>query len=268
MDLSIVIPVYNSENIIENLIKKIIKSIKELKTVTSYEILLINDFSPDNSWGKISLLSKQFSEVKGIGLSANFGQHNAIMCGLRESKGEITITMDDDLQHPPESIKDLITKLEQGFDVCYTNYLNRKHPMWKKFVSWSNNLVSSYLLNKPYYIYLSSFRGFKKKIVKKIIHYEKSDVYLDGLILQATRNIAMISVPHSQRPQGQSNYNLKKLLSLWSNMAVNFPVFPLRISTILGLTIKFFILFIRKILFLGKQSNRIQYSIAKKTYQD
>ena len=162
MDLSIVIPVYNSENIIENLIKKIIKSIKELKTVTSYEILLINDFSPDNSWGKISLLSKQFSEVKGIGLSANFGQHNAIMCGLRESKGEITITMDDDLQHPPESIKDLITKLEQGFDVCYTNYLNRKHPMWKKFVSWSNNLVSSYLLNKPYYIYLSSFRGTKE----------------------------------------------------------------------------------------------------------
>ncbi len=266
MDLSIVIPVYNSENIIQNLISRIVKSIKNINTITSYEILLINDFSPDNSWDKIKILTQQYSTVKGIDLSENFGQHNAIMCGLNESKGEIIITMDDDLQHPPESIKDLISKLKEGFDVCYTNYLNRKHPLWKKFVSWLNNLVTSYLLNKPYYVYLSSFRGFKKKISKKIILYKKNDVYLDGLILKNTKNIAMISVPHSQRPEGISNYNLKKLMSLWSNMAVNFSVFPLRPSTILGYAIKILILFIRKILFLGKKSNKIQYLISKKTF--
>tara|TARA_Y100000590_G_scaffold15367_1_gene18466 strand:- start:5524 stop:6324 length:801 start_codon:yes stop_codon:yes gene_type:complete len=266
MDLSIVIPVYNSENIIEDLIGKIVKSINEIKTINSYEILLVNDSSPDNSWDKINLLSEEFDSVKGIDLAENFGQHNAIMCGLNECKGNFVITMDDDLQHPPDSIKDLIIKLNEGHDVCYTNYINRKHPLWKKFVSWLNNLVSSYLLNKPYHIYLSSFRGLKGKIAKELTVYKRNDVYLDGLILKATRNIAMISVPHSQRLRGASNYNLKKLLSLWSNMAVNFPVFPLRISTILGFIIKFIIVITRKILFIDKKTTKLQYTISKKTY--
>ena len=268
MDLSIIIPVYNSENIIEDLVKKITRSIDDTKTIKSYEILLINDFSPDNSWDKINFLSKKFNSVKGIDLSENFGQHNAIICGLSECKGNLVITMDDDLQHPPDSIKDLISKLNQGYDVCYTNYLNRKHPLWKKIVSWLNNLISSYLLNKSYYIYLSSFRGFKKKIAKELTIYKGNDVYLDGLILKATKNIAMISVPHSQRPHGRSNYNLKKLLSLWSNMAVNFSIFPLRLSTILGFIIKFVIVITRKILSPGKKISKPQYSISKKTYSD
>ena len=138
MDLSIVIPVYNSENIIDDLIKKIVKSVGDIKTINSYEILLINDCSPDKSWNKIDYLSKKFPSVKGIDLTENFGQHNAIMCGLKECNGNFVITMDDDLQHPPDSIKDIIIKLNEGHDVCYTNYLNRKHPLWKKIVSWLN----------------------------------------------------------------------------------------------------------------------------------
>jgi len=266
MDLSIVIPVYNSENIIDDLIKKVVKSVGDIKTINSYEILLINDCSPDKSWNKIDHLSKKIPSVKGIDLAENFGQHNAIMCGLKECKGNFVITMDDDLQHPPESIKDIIIKLNEGHDVCYTNYLNRKHPLWKKIVSWLNNLVSSYLLNKPYHIYLSSFRGLKGKIAKELTIYKRNDVYLDGLILKATRNIVMISVPHSQRPHGVSNYNLKKLLSLWSNMAVNFPIFPLRLSTILGFFVKFVIVITRKILFRDKKVSKPQYLISKKTY--
>ena len=101
--------------------------------------------------------------------------------------GDKIITMDDDLQHPPESIKAIYDELDKGTDSCYTYYLNRQHPAWKKFISWLNNLISSYLLNKPIKIYLSSFRGIKKNIVKEIIKYKGSEVYLDGLILAETR---------------------------------------------------------------------------------
>ena len=165
MDLSIVIPVYNSEEIIENLVNQIINSVNDIKTINSYEIILVDDCSFDNSWNKIKLLSEKFNLVKGIKLAENFGQHNAIMCGLKECKGDKIITMDDDLQHPPSSIKDLINELNKGFDICYTKYLNRQHLLWKKIMSWINNLVASHLLNKPYNIYLSSYRAFQKKIV-------------------------------------------------------------------------------------------------------
>ena len=266
MDLSIVIPVYNSQNIVGDLVKKINISLKSIKTINSYEILLINDFSSDGSWEKIKHLSKNFDFVKGISLKKNFGQHNSIICGLNECQGKYIITMDDDLQHPPNSIKDLLSELDKGHDVCYTNYLNRRHPPWKKFVSWLNNLVSSYLLNKPYNIYLSSFRAFKKEIAKELVKYKKKDVYLDGLILKTTRNISIISVPHNKRPEGKSNYNFFKLLSLWSNMAVNFPIFPLRLSTIFGLILLLIIVAFRKILATIARKSNEQYIISEKTF--
>jgi len=268
MDLSIVIPVYNSEKIIENLVNQIINSVNDIKTINSYEIILVDDHSFDNSWNKIKLLSEKFNLVKGIKLAENFGQHNAIMCGLKECKGDKIITMDDDLQHPPSSIKDLINELNKGFDICYTKYLNRQHPLWKKIMSWINNFMASHLLNKPYNIYLSSYRAFQKKIVKEIINYDEPNVYIDGLVLKITRNISIVSVPHNQRLHGPSNYGFKKLLSLWSNMAINFPIFPLRISSIFGLIILSTIIIIRKISFPLKQETRLQYIIVEKTAND
>ena len=163
MDLSIIIPVYNSEKIIENLIKQITVSVDNIKSINSYEIILIEDYSPDKSWEKIELVSKKYNNVKGISLAENFGQHNALIAGMKYSSGKKIITMDDDLQHSPKSINDILCELDKGFDVCYTSYLNRQHAIWKKVVSWINNLVSSYLLNRPYKLYLSSYRGLKKK---------------------------------------------------------------------------------------------------------
>ena len=268
MDLSILIPVYNSEEIIEDLVKQIIDSISNIKTVQSYEIILVDDCSPDNCWEKIKFLSKKFNSVKGIKLSENFGQHNALMAGIKYSSGEKIITMDDDLQHSPIYIKDLLSELDKGFDVCYTDYQNRKHPIWKIVVSWMHNLTSSYLSNRPYKLYPSSYRGLKKKIADKIINYEGSNVYIDGLVLKITRNISIVSVPHNQRLHGPSNYGFKKLLSLWSNMAINFPIFPLRISSIFGLIILSTIIIIRKISFPLKQETRLQYIIVEKTAND
>ena len=264
MDLSIIIPVYNSEKIIDNLVDQIIDSVKNIKTINSYEIILINDCSPDNCWEKIKLLSKKYGAVKGISLAENFGQHNAIMAGLKECKGEKIITMDDDLQHPPESIKNLVNELDKNFDVSYTKYLNRQHSFWKKIVSWLNNLISSFLLNKPYDIYLSSFRAFKKKIAKEIINYEGSSIYLDSLILKTTRNISIISVEHRERPHGFSNYGFRKLLLLWSDMIIDLKILPLRIASIFIIIILPFIIVIRKILFFSKRNKENQYIVDEK----
>ena len=265
MNLSIIIPVFNSANILEQLVSSIHNSLNNITFQDEFEIILVNDFSSDNSWKEIKILSNKFPSVKGLNLSKNYGQHNAIMAGLNECVGDKIITMDDDLQHPPESIKDIYDELQKNFDSCYTYYLNRQHPLWKKFISWLNNLVSSYLLNKPLRIYLSSFRGFKKNILKEIINYKEPQVYLDGLILKATRNISMISVPHQKRLYGNSNYNFKKLISLWSDMAINFPVYPLRFITFFGLIIKYLII-IYKNIFISSEKNKDQYSIKEKTY--
>ena len=265
MDLSIIIPVYNSEKIIENLIKQITVSVDNIKSINSYEIILIEDYSPDKSWEKIELISKKYNNVKGISLAENFGQHNALIAGMKYSSGKKIITMDDDLQHSPKSINDLLCELDKGFDVCYTSYLNRQHAIWKKVVSWINNLVSSYLLNRPYKLYLSSYRGLKKKIADEIINYDGSNVYLDGLILKMTRNVTIIPVQHYQRPHGSSNYTFKKLLSLWSDMAVNFPIFPLRLATIFGIVIKAIIIFYRNIVSVGRDK-KPQYIIRATTF--
>ena len=265
MDLSILIPVYNSNEIIEDLVKQIIDSVSDIKSVRFYEVILIDDCSPDNSWEKIKFLSNKFNFVKGISLAENFGQHNALMAGIKHSTGKKIITMDDDLQHSPSSINDLLNELDKGFDVCYTSYLNRQHTAWKKFVSWTNNLVSSYLLNRPYKLYLSSYRGVKKKIADEITNYDGANVYIDGLILKITRNVTIIPVEHYKRSQGPSNYTFKKLLYLWSAMAVDFPIFPLRLATIYGILIKAIIIFYKKIASIGK-NKRPQYVIRATTF--
>jgi glycosyltransferase involved in cell wall biosynthesis len=260
IDLSIIIPVYNSQNILAKLIKSIFLILKKKKII--FEIFLINDFSQDNSWKVIKFLSNKYKFVKGINLSSNFGQHNATMAGLNQCNGENIIIMDDDLQHSPDNIIDIYSQLLKGFDVCYVNYLNRKHEKWKIFFSFTSNIISSFLLNKPFKIYCSSFKGFKKIILKQIIQYKKSNVYIDGLILNCTRNICMISVPHYPRLEGKSNYNFSKLFSLWCNLAENFPIKPFRLATFVGLFLKLIIILLKK-----KSSYKKQYVIIDKTYK-
>jgi len=265
MDLSILIPVYNSDKIIEDLVEQIINSVTDIKTVHTYEIILVDDCSPDGCWEKIKSLSKKFNLVKGIRLSENFGQHNALMAGIKYSSGEKIITMDDDLQHSPIYVKDLLSELDKGFDVCYTDYQNRKHPIWKIILSWLHNLTSSYLSNRPYKLYPSSYRGLKKEIANRIINYEGSKVYIDGLILKITKKITIIPVEHYQRPLGSSNYTFKKLVSLWLDTASDFKIFPLRPVTIFVIIIKPIIILYLKITTLGK-NKKPQYIIRSTTF--
>ena len=151
VDLSIIIPVYNSQNILPKLINSIFSLLRQKKII--FEIFLVNDFSQDKSWDVIKYLSSNYKFVKGINLSTNFGQHNAIMAGLNQCNGKNVITIDDDFQHSPNNIIDIYQELLKGFDVCYVNYLERKHEKWKIFFSYISNIISSFLLNKPLKIY-------------------------------------------------------------------------------------------------------------------
>ncbi len=229
IDISIVIPVYNSSEILSELVKKIYQSIKD---DFNFEIILINDKSADNSWDKIKELTFKYKNLQGINLEQNYGQHNAIMAGLNNVKGKYIVMMDDDLQHPPENIKDIVAKLKEGNEVCYVKYINRKHAKWKIFVSWLNNIISSLLISKPIGVYTSSFKGITKSIKNEIIKYKKPQVFIDWLILRETKKISTINVHHLRRYSGKTNYSFKKLMLLWSNMVIIIPILPLRFSSI------------------------------------
>ncbi|MGR8979425.1 MAG: glycosyltransferase family 2 protein [Gammaproteobacteria bacterium] len=239
MILSIVIPVYRSAEILPNLVEQIEHGWVQRNENGNFELIFVCDASPDNSWEVIEQLAKERGFVKGICLRKNRGQHNATMAGLRMAQGKYVVIMDDDLQHPPSEISRLIRSLEEGADVCYTRYHNRKHQIWKKLGSQFNNWVATLLLSKPGDLYLSSFKALRREIVDEIIQYEGPYPYIDGLILDVTRNIDSITIEHQRRHSGVGGYNLRRSLSLWLKMATGFSVVPLRITSILGLIIAF-----------------------------
>lgn len=215
MKLSIVIPVYNSSEILKNLMYNINKYI--LKKYKFIEVILVNDFSKDNSWETIKNLKYKYKYIKGINLNKNYGQHSAIFSGLKYCKGEKIVCMDDDMQHDPEHIPKMIEKLD-NYDVCYVKYQKREHNFFKIFISKLNNIVSSFLMNKSPKIYTSSFKCFTNEICKKIISSNYKFIFLDYLIFKYSKNITFIPVKHNKRFSGETNYGLKQLVTLWSKM--------------------------------------------------
>ena len=239
MNLSVIIPVYNSSSIILKLVSKISEEILKIKRISTYQIILINDCSEDGSWSEISKICNQEKFIVGINLMKNYGQHNAIMAGINIAEGDYVITMDDDFQHSPSEISKILDRMEEGYDVCYTNYKNNKYNAFKIFSSRLNNKISNFLINKPKNIYLSSFKCFTKKICEEIKKYDGPFVYIDGLIFDITKNVSSVDVEHLERMTGNSNYNIFKLISLWLRVLTNFSIAPLRISTIAGLFMTF-----------------------------
>lgn len=238
MELSICVPVYKSENIMEKFVQVILE---EINFVESFELILVNDGSPDGSWEKIVELKKKYSFIKGVNLIRNFSQHNAIMAGLNEATGEIIITMDDDLQHNPADIKHIYSKIkDENFDVCYTRFTNREHEKWKQAGSKFNDMIANILIKKPKDLYLSPFRGMSKMVKDQLVKYDGPYPYVDGLILSITRNITVLDVKHNKRFEGTGNYNLRKSVSLWTKMATGFSITPLRFATYFGIVTAFF----------------------------
>ena len=262
MDLSIVIPVYNSEKILSKLIEEI--EIYTSPNGIKKEIILVNDFSNDKSWDKILELIKINKNIKGINLQNNYGQHNAIIAGLNFCTGKICILMDDDMQHDPKYIMSIYNEINNGFEICYVKYLKRKHIKWKIFVSWLNNIVASVLAFKPISIYTSSFKGFSKEIAENITKYQDKEVFLDWLILKQSKKISVIEILHKERFEGKTNYNLKKLFELWSIM-----IMKIRATSVIHYIFLFLPkMFVKFIVYpLVKKDNiSDQYKIKEKTF--
>lgn len=229
---SIVIPVYNSEKCLPELVRQLLLVLKE-KT-QYFEIILVNDHSKDGSWEKIIELKKNTHQLKGINLRKNFGQDNAIMAGLNNASGEIVVIMDDDLQHAPHDIPLLLDKINAGYDVCYANFITKKQSWLKNIGSWFNGKIANIVIGKPNDIYLSPFKAIKREVVEEIIKYDGPYPYVDGLLFGITQNITQVMVEHQSRYEGKSNYTFLKSVGVWLRLAINFSVIPLRVATFLG----------------------------------
>ena len=231
MKISVCIPVYNGAETIGKLVHEVLKTLKKYRL----EIVLVNDGSSDRSEEVCEKLARKLGPVKFISLRKNFGEHNAVMCALNYATGDYAAIIDDDFQNPPAEIIKLVEEARKGFDVVYSRYEKKRHTYFRNLGSRFNNLVSTWLLNKPRELYLSSFKVIHKDVIREMIKYTGPFPYVDGLILRITNNISSITVEHSQRATGKSGYTLKKLISLWLNMFINFSIKPLRIFTFFGL---------------------------------
>ncbi|MBQ4416413.1 MAG: glycosyltransferase family 2 protein [Butyrivibrio sp.] len=234
--VSFVIPCYRSEATIEGVVREIARTMEEeaLSARYDYEIVLVCDGSPDRTFEVIRSLAAGSPRIHGINFAANFGQHAALMAGLREAKGDIVICLDDDGQTPADRCGSLLDKLAEGYDAVYASYENKQHSGFRNFGSRVNDYMVRVMIGKPRDLQVTSYFAVKRFVVDEMIRYENAYPYVIGLLLRATKNIANVPVDHKSRVSGESGYTLGKLLSLWFNGFTTFSVKPLRIATSCG----------------------------------
>lgn len=235
--LSIVVPVYRGAATVGALVE----ALSALRPAGGIEIILVNDGSPDNSGDVCRALAASATvPLTYIEHARNYGEHNAVMTGLRHARGSYVITMDDDLQNPPEEVVRLYDHARTGgWDVVYTRYAVKEHEGWRNIGSRFANGVADMLLDKPKGLYLSSFRCMSALVVREVTNYRGPYPYVDGLIMQVTQRLDSIEVKHLARMEGRSNYTLKRLVLLWLNLATNFSVLPLRLAILAGALLGF-----------------------------
>ncbi|MDD6491323.1 MAG: glycosyltransferase family 2 protein [Firmicutes bacterium] len=231
--ISYVIPCYRSKETLPGVIEEIRQAMKKLEEY-EYEIVLVNDCSPDETFETIRRLCSENDNITGINLSKNFGQHNALMAGFHYVHGEIVICLDDDGQTPADEVGKLIAGIEQGADVVYAKYGHKHHSGFRNWGSHVNELMTRVMLGKPKELYISSYFAARRFVIEEIIRYEYAYPYVIGLVLRSTKNIINVEVEHRDRQAGTSGYTLGKLLGLWFNGFTAFSVKPLRIATVIG----------------------------------
>lgn len=233
--ITVIIPCYRSSSSLPMVIDSLLNTIKK-RTEFDYEIILINDGSPDNgeTWNTIKTIANNNTIIKGINLSKNFGQHNAMMAGYKVSKGDIIVGMDDDGENNPQFMFELVDKLSEGYDCVMGEYNNDKKKSIRGLGTKINNKMAEKLINKPKDITLTSFYACKRFIVEQICEYNNAYPYIAGLILQSTNNLGKVSLKREKRISGKSNYSLRKLIRLWVSGFTAFSIKPLRISSTIG----------------------------------
>ena len=231
--LSFVIPLYYSAETILPLVK----TIEALDVEGGHEIVLVNDGSRDGTAGVCrELLREARVPIIVVSHARNYGEHNAVLTGYRHCRGAHVVNLDDDGQNPPaEALRLWRRACEQGLDVVYGHYADKKHSVFRNLGSWFTNRLTDLVLDKPPGFYLSSFRCVSAFVAREVARHAGPYPYVDGLILQVTQNIGAIEVRHDERANGESGYNLRRLVRLWASTFVNFSVMPLRLATLLGL---------------------------------
>jgi undecaprenyl-phosphate 4-deoxy-4-formamido-L-arabinose transferase len=230
--VSVVVPVFRSEGCLQPLAAALERALTAAGY--SYELILVNDYSPDGSWWVIEELCRRHHNIIGVDLRRNFGQDNAIMTGLRLARGRLIAIMDDDLQHHPDDLPSLLRKAEEGYDVVYGDFRKKRHRLWKNLGSWLNGKVAEWVIDKPKDVYLSPYKVVRREVSDLICRYEGPAPYVDGLLFQVTARIAQVPVEHHKRYAGQSTYTFWNSVRVWARLALSFSVKPLRIVSICG----------------------------------
>ncbi|MCH5249252.1 MAG: glycosyltransferase family 2 protein [Lachnospiraceae bacterium] len=231
--VSFVIPCYNSARTIEKVVEEITDVMGRVKDY-NYEIVLVNDCSPDDTFEVIRSICSKREDVCGVNLAKNFGQHAALMAGFHYVHGDIIVCLDDDGQTPAGEVGKLLDKMKEGYDVVYAEYERKKHSAFRNFGSKVNELMTRVMLNKPKELYISSYFAAKRFIIDEMIKYTNPYPYVIGLVLRTTNKIANVDVNHREREIGTSGYTLGKLFALWFNGFTAFSIKPLRMATVIG----------------------------------
>jgi polyisoprenyl-phosphate glycosyltransferase len=234
VDISVVVPVYNSADILPTLHDRLQAVLLGLGK--SFEVVYIDDGSHDASWLVLQQLqARDPSHIMAIQLMRNYGQHNALMCGFRHVRGEFIITMDDDLQHPPEELPKLLGAIDDPhLDLVYGTYARKQHAGTRNIASWLVNRFYRLVFQSP--VTVTAFRILRRELVETILPYSLNFTFVDGLLAWNTRRIGEVKVAHDPRAKGVSGYRFRKLLTLALNLFTNFSLLPLQFVSVCGLT--------------------------------
>jgi undecaprenyl-phosphate 4-deoxy-4-formamido-L-arabinose transferase len=238
MKISVVVPVYNSSDTLPMLVDElggVLPSVAD-----EFELVLVNDGSPDHSWDVITELAGVHPWVRGIDLMRNYGQHNATLCGVREARYEVIIIMDDDLQNPPREIPKLLEKLGEGYDVVYGVARKRQQVWWKSLASVIVKRAIAYVMGLRTVRNIGAFKAFRADLRKSFADFKSPDVLVDVLLSWGTSRFASVTVEEAPRTVGKSNYNLFKLIKVSLLVLTSYTTIPLRLASILGFTFTLF----------------------------
>jgi glycosyltransferase involved in cell wall biosynthesis len=237
-ECSLVIPVYNGTHTIGPLLREI----DDAFSAERYEVILVDDGSVDDSAQTCTALVEAYPDtVRFVQLARNFGEHNAVLAGMRYARGDYVGVLDDDGQNPPSEALRLLDLIRHAdHDVVYGRYRVKQHSWVRNVGSWFNDRMATLLLKKPAGLYLSSFKMMNRFVVDEVCKFHGASPYIDGLIWRTTHNIGQVEVVHRERQAGQSNYGLRKLIDLWLNSFLSFSILPLRLAGMLGLLCSLF----------------------------
>ncbi len=230
---SVVIPVFNSEKIVGETIERTVAFFR--REGLEFELIMVNDGSPDGSWDVIRQKAHEYREVIAVNLLRNYGQHAANLCGFRQSHGDYVITMDDDMQNPPEEIKKLIEKAAEGYDLVVGRFREKKHPLVRRIGSRIVGLINRKIFHGQKDLVLTNFRIIHRDVIARACQYKTSYPYVPGLVLMFSTNRANVLVDHHERSVGTSNYNIWRIVKLVSELLFNYSSYPLRLVAGIGL---------------------------------